>query len=268
MLFRSWHKWNRFQQRYEKAFEKKFVAALKIQVNAYIKTRDLMSIPSYPIYAVLNQLYKTVGPAWARATKLEAVKKIPIIFEEPTVGGQMGFNEEIVRLMREYYGIDLLNDAEGITAYTRFVIQKVLSNAAQTGASFDDIVKELTTNSELGAMRARRIARTETVTAANGAAFIYAKQSGLQMTKFWISVQDNRTRHNQWANHYTIDGMEAEYDQPFVLQSQRLGEIRMMQPGARNQPNGLPVPAVEVVNCRCTVAFKAKRDRNGRLIRR
>lgn len=252
-----WHKWNSFQQRYEKAFEKKFVAALKIQVNAFIKTKDLLSIPSYPIYAVLNQLYKTVGPAWARAARMEAIKD-----------GQMGFNEEIVRLMREYYGIDLLNDAEGITAYTRFVIQKVLSNAAQTGASFDDIVKELTTNSELGAMRARRIARTETVTAANGAAFIYAKQSGLQMTKFWISVQDNRTRHNQWANHYTIDGLEAEYDQPFVLQSQRLGEIRMMQPGARNQPNGLPVPAVEVVNCRCTVAFKAKRDRNGRLIRR
>jgi len=252
------YEWHKFQQRYEKYYEKKFAAALKVQVAAFIKTQDLMAIPSFPIYTVLVDLYKTVGARWARVAKVSMSKAT----------GQMGFNERIVELMRQYYGIDLLNDAEDINDTTRAVIQKVLDDAAITGASFDDIVRQLTSNTELGAMRARRIARTETVTAANGAAMIYAQTSGNVMEKIWISVKDKRTRHNAWANHVTIDGTVIDINEPFLLKSQKLGDILMMQPGVRKQPNGLAVPASEVVNCRCVVAFQAKRDRQGRIIRR
>jgi hypothetical protein len=252
------YEWHKFQQRYEKYYEKKFTAALKVQVAAFIKTQDLMAIPSFPIYTELVNLYKTVGPRWARISKLSMTKAT----------GQMGFNERIVELMRQYYGIDLLNDAEDITAFTKQVIQKILSDAAITGASFDDIVRQLTSSSELGPMRARRIARTETVTAANGAAMIYAQTSGNIMEKVWISVKDKRTRHNAWANHVSIDGTRVDIEEPFLLKSQKLGDIFMMQPGVRKQPNGLAVPAAEIVNCRCVVAFQAKRDRQGRIIRR
>jgi len=252
------YEWHKFQQRYEKYYEKKFTAALKVQVAAFLKTQDVMAIPSFPIYTVLNDLYKTVGPRWARISKLSMTKAT----------GQMGFNERIVELMRQYYGIDLLNDAEDITAYTKQVIQKILSDAAITGASFDDIVRQITSSSELGPMRARRIARTETVTSANGAAMIYAQTSGNVMEKVWISVKDKRTRHNAWANHVTIDGTRLDIEEPFLLKSQKLGDIFMMQPGVRKQPNGLAVPAAEIVNCRCVVAFNAKRDSQGRIIRR
>jgi hypothetical protein len=253
-----YYEWHKFQQRYEKYYEKKFVKALKIQVAAFIKTQDIMSIPSFPIYTVLVDLYKTVGTRWARVARVSMTKAT----------GQMSFNEQIVELMRQYYGIDLLNDAEDITAFTKQVIQNVLSDAALTGASFDDIVRQLTSSTELGAMRARRIARTETVTAANGAAMVYAQTSGNVMEKIWISVKDKRTRHNLWANHKTIDGTTIDINEPFNLKSQKLGDIQMMQPGVRNQPNGLAVPASQVVNCRCVVAFQAKRDRQGRIIRR
>ena len=252
------YEWQKFQQRYEKYYEKKFVAALKVQVAAFLKTQDIATIPSFPIYTVLVDLYKTVGPRWARVTRASMTKAT----------GQMGFNERIVELMRQYYGIDLLNDAEDITAYTKTVIQKILSDAAITGASFDDIVRQITSSSELGPMRARRIARTETVTAANGAAMIYAQTSGNVMEKVWISVKDKRTRHNAWANHVTIDGTKIDIEEPFTLKSQKLGDIQMMQPGVRTQPNGLAVPAAEIVNCRCVVAFNAKRDSQGRIIRR
>jgi len=252
------YEWQKFQQRYEKYYEKKFTAALKVQVAAFIKTQDVMAIPSFPIYTELVNLYKTVGPRWARISKLSMTKAT----------GQMGFNERIVELMRQYYGIDLLNDAEDITAFTKQVIQKILSDAAITGASFDDIVRQITTSSELGPMRARRIARTETVTAANGAAMIYAQTSGNVMEKVWISVKDKRTRHNAWANHVSIDGTRVDIEEPFLLKSQKLGDILMMQPGVRTQPNGLAVPASQIVNCRCVVAFQAKRDRQGRIIRR
>ena len=251
-------KWNKFQQRYEKYFEKKFVKALDIQVNAFIKTQDIMAIPSFPIYTTLLQLYKTVGPLWAKVVKVDGIK----------ADGRMGFNEEIIALMQEYYGIDLLNDAEDISTYTREIIQKTLIQAASEGWSIADVVRKIKNNPELGPMRARRIARTETVTAANGAAMIYAKKSGYQMDKIWLSIQDKRTRHNQWANHYTIDGLTVPYEEPFKLESKKLGDIYMQQPGVRTQENGLPVPASEVVNCRCTVAFKAKRDNQGRIIKR
>ena len=242
--------WNRFQQKYEKAYTQRFKTALQIQVKTYIKTQDIMSVPSFPIYNVLTKLYSTIGPAWARITKTESTKA-------------MGFNEKIIALMKEYYGIDLLNDAELMTAYSRDVIVRVLNQAADQGLSIDNIVKMLLQHPEFNEMRARRIARTETVTASNGAAMIYADTSGNVMDKIWIAVKDKRTRHD----HSRLDGIIIPKEQPFVINSERGGVYEMMQPGARNQPNGLPVPGFETVNCRCTVAFKARRDANGNIIR-
>lgn len=251
-----WRKWNRFQQKYERIYERKFVKALQAQVDAFIKYQDVNMVPMFPIYDVMINMYETVGPAWAQIARTESVK----------ADGQLGFNERIVELMRQYYGVDLLNDSAGITEYTKEVIRKVLYEAAQNGWGFEQIVQELRTNSELSSMRARRIARTETVTSANGAAMIYAMTSGNRMQKIWIAVKDKRTRHD----HRTVDGATLPIEQPFTLTSARYGNIMMMQPGVRNQgPNssGAPVPAGEVVNCRCTVAFKAMRDANGKIIR-
>lgn len=257
------YKWTKFQQKYEKYFQSQFTKALQEQVKAYIKTQDLMSVPVFPIYDTLMKLYTIVGPAWAREVRVDAYKandNLPI--------GQIGFNERIVELMRRYYGIDLLNDANLMTTYSRQVIMSVLSKAAETGASFDEIVKQLLAHPDFNAMRARRIARTETVTAANGAAIIYAQASGNEMEKIWISVKDKRTRNNQYANHVSIDGTVLPIDQPFKLSSAKYGEVLMMQPGVRRQSNGADVPAAEVVNCRCTVAFRAKRDSRGNILRR
>ena len=248
-----WRKWSRFQQKYEKAFIPKFTKALQIQVQAYIKTQDLMQIPAYPIYDVLVKLYKSCGPEWAKYAFAQSTK----------ADGAMGFNEQIIALMKQYFGIDLLNDAQLMTQYSRDVIVRILSNSLELGLSIDEIVKELLKSPEFNAMRARRIARTETVTAANGAAIIYAGQSGAKMEKIGSAVKDKRTRHD----HSKVDGTVIDIEKPFNLYNDKLGLIQMMQPGARTQANGLPTPASEVVNCRCTVAFKAKRGADGRIIR-
>jgi uncharacterized protein with gpF-like domain len=108
-------------------------------------------------------------------------------------------------------------------------------------------------------MRAMRIARTETVTAANAAGQIYANTSGMEMNKTWIAVKDKRTRHD----HSIVDGTTIDINLPF-----NVGTAQMMHPGARTQPNGLEVPAKEIVNCRCTVGYVAKRDANGNIILR
>jgi len=141
----------------------------------------------------------------------------------------------------------LLNDAEQITDYTRKVIADVLSDAALSGASINDIVRSLESNSELGTMRARRIARTEVVTASNSAAVINAKEMDVPMKKEWLAVHDNRVR----KSHRHVDGHVVGLDDYFTLD----GGVTMQQPGARVQSSGLPVPADDIINCRCTVAF-------------
>jgi uncharacterized protein with gpF-like domain len=234
--------WHRFQQRYERIFTTKFKAALKYQVNQRMAGSN---ITSEPIYKVLVELYKTVGPLWAAKTGVHRIKEVKSRMP-------MGFSERIVELMRQYYGIDLLNDAELITTYTRGVIEGILAEAAQAGWSIDEIVSRMNANTELGAMRARRIARTETVTAANGASIINAKETGIPMRKIWLSVNDHRTRHS----HVMVDDVVAPLNEPFNVN----GSL-MMQPGVRTQTNGLKVPAKEVVNCRCTMGFEVIKKR-------
>lgn len=235
------YKWDRFQKRQERIFTTKFKKALHDQIIQYAYSGR---ITSEPIYKVLDELYSTVGPLWAHQTQLN-VKQQQVKARMP-----MGFNERIIELMRNYYGIDLLQDAELITTYTSEVIAKVvaeLSEAAQSGASINDIVRALSGNTELSTMRAMRIARTEVVTSANGAAIIQAKETGAPMNKFWLAINDKRTRHS----HRNVDGQSQPLDTPFNVNG-----TQMMQPGVRDQPNGLKVPAKEVVNCRCTVAFE------------
>ena len=227
-------KWHRFQQRYENMYTPKFKAALRKQVQQYASRRE---INSGPIYEVLLDLYKTVGPVWAAATGVHRMKaRMP-----------MGFSARIVELMRQYYGIDLLNNAEQITQYTRDVIANILSDAALTGASINDIVLALEASPELGAMRARRIARTETTAAANTASLINAKETGVPMRKIWLAVNDNRTRHS----HRNIDETKIPIDDAFNVNG-----TQMMQPGVRTQPNGMTVPGSEIVNCRCTLGYE------------
>jgi uncharacterized protein with gpF-like domain len=231
-------KWHRFQQRHERLYTPRFKAALKEQVQEQIKKGHISSVP---IYKVLVELYPKVGVKWAHETGLHRVRK------EQKARRPMGFDERIVELMRQYYGIDLLNEAELITAYTRDIIAGILSDAASAGWSFDEIVNRLEASTELGAMRARRIARTETVTAANGAAMVNAKEMGVPFKKIWLAVNDARTRHS----HRNVDDVTIGIDDAFNVNG-----TMMMQPGIRVQPDGLPVPAKEVVNCRCTLAFE------------
>lgn len=244
--------WHRFQQRYEAIYTTQFKKALQIQVQQYLAHNNLADVTSTPLYTVLKSLYETVGPLWAQKTM---VHRMPVEVKSRMI---MGFAQRIIDLMRQYYGFDLLNDAELMTTVTRQYIADVLSAAALSGISNDEIVRQLTTNPEFTAMRARRIARTETVTASNGAAIINAKESGFKMNKVWHAVEDKRTRHS----HREVDGITVDIDTAF-----NVGGAMMQQPGARTQPNGLDVPAEFVVNCRCVLGFIGKRDANGRLVR-
>lgn len=100
--------------------------------------------------------------------------------------------------------------------------------------------------------QALRIARTETTFASGFAAMKTAQQSDLVLTKTWVSAVDNRTRHD----HLTENGQSVDLEANFIMSS----GVEMAYPG---DPKA---PANEIINCRCTIAFKPKRDINGDLI--
>lgn len=214
--------------RYELMYHTKINDALKTQVQQYIKNKDTVYIRSGGLYAVLVDLYKTTGTAWAWNTRGFRVNKS---------GGQMGFSDRIVSFMQQYFSFNLLNDAENITQTTIRLIGEVLADAALEGWSFDEIVDKLVAP-DFTRIRARLIARTETVNAANAGSMINLKLAGATK-KIWISARDSRVRQH----HAEVNGVIVPINDKF-----NVGGFMMDHPGDKAGS------AAEVCNCRCAVA--------------
>lgn len=108
--------------------------------------------------------------------------------------------------------------------------------------------------------QALRIARTETTAAANYGASIASKTNIYVMDKIWISSNDARTRQIEKGDLYDHKDMhliKADENGLFNVQ----GDLLRFAGDPKGHPSN-------IINCRCTVAFKARRDENGRLIRK
>ncbi len=229
------HAFNRFIKRYEAIYTPQFNKALKEQIKQYTSTGTLMAIDAQPVYDVLLSVYKTASVIWAHQSHLQIRRHKS---RQP-----LGFSERIVELMRKYFGIDIMNIAQQITETTKRVISQILTD--NIGKSFNEIVDKLE-SPDLTRIRARLIARTETVSAANAAATINAKETaaktGLKLNKMWIATLDARTRHD----HAEVDRQVVGIDDYFIV-----GGFRMSQPGDRTQGAG----ADNICNCRCCTGF-------------
>lgn len=233
------HRFQRFVKRYEALYAPAFNKALREQVNQYVQSGTLMAVTAEPIYRVLLDVYKSASVVWAHQSALQLRSSVNKS-RQP-----LGFSQRIIDLMKKYFGIDLLNIAQGITETTKKWIGEVLAQAAQLGWSFNAIVTKLQALS-FTKERSRLIARTEVVSAANAAATINAKETaaktGLILNKIWIATRDNRTR----LDHREVDRQVIGIDDNFIV-----GDFRMSQPGDRTKGAG----AAEICNCRCTVGF-------------
>lgn len=118
-------------------------------------------------------------------------------------------------------------------------------------------IKNLVGKGKLFNWQAMRIARTETTGAANLGALKAGEQSGVQLTKEWISTVDKRTRRKpkDEFDHLDMDGVVIDEKELFNVNGDFL-EF----PG---DPKG---EAANIINCRCTIALMVKRDSNGNII--
>lgn len=247
-------RFSRFQLSREKMFAPKFYKALRSQYNLVIDNIGMGAgavelINPLQLSPLIESLYIDAATVYGAkvAADLRKVKaRMP-----------MGFSEEMYQLIRDYFRTDILNTSARITETTKNLIREVFTEAYKEGWGIDDIIKRLE-NTELSKVRARVIARTETVSAANQGAVFAAKRSGLRLNKEWLATMDNRTRRDHLEENGKVVGMD-EYFQ--------VGPDLMSQPGDRGGKDGKPkVSAKNVVQCRCTCLFLPVRE-NGKLVR-
>lgn len=232
-------RYQRFRSRYENIYTPLIDKALKDQIEQFISYGTVMAIHAEPLYEVITNLYLTVAPVWAAYSNS--------LLRKNKARMPMGFSERIVEAMKKYF-VSILNICEMITDTTRDIIRKILGEAAQSGASFDEIVKEVRASTELGKVRARLIARTEVIAASNLGSITNARSTGLELNKVWISTFDKRTRRvpvDQF-DHLHMNGITIPIAQLFQVTGEQLD-----YPGDKDHG----ASAGNVCNCRCTVAY-------------
>ncbi|ORX22484.1 phage portal protein [Thermoanaerobacterium sp. PSU-2] len=130
--------------------------------------------------------------------------------------------------------------AQQITQDTEEMLRQQLEEANANGEDIDQIMRRVAEVFDISATgyRAERIARTETVPAANAGALEGYRQTGLVSRKTWLTAEDERVR--EW--HQEADGQTVGIDEPFIVGGEELDF-----PG---DPNG---SAENIIQCRCTV---------------
>ena len=270
-------RFHRFQRSREEYYTPLIFRAIRSQYDTVINKlkashtehEAIRNISSQPILDILKPLYLDAATVYGAKIRADLNKLIPqrlsfytpVIKKENLVNFQtqketisgvsyksrmpIGFSETMRQLITAYFQTDIFNTAQGITETTQDLIRQIFTDAYILGEGIDDIVKKLE-NTELSRIRARMIARTESVTASNTGAVIVAKSTGLDLNKEWLAASDNRVRlHHQHLNRQIVplDGYFHDHG------------VTMEHPGGRVQESGLPVPPEYVINCRCTTIF-------------
>lgn len=155
------------------------------------------------------------------------------------------------RLKNLVYSLDVAKRVTSVTNTIKKKLRAVLGRAVKEEVRPSAIARRMheEMDGQWSEARAKLIARTETTYIANAAAkesaYEAVKGMGIQLDKIWIHTQDERVRDTHWKNP---DPIRAE--EKFTV-----GESRMDFPG---DPAG---GAEECCNCRCTVAYLPRNDR-------
>jgi SPP1 gp7 family putative phage head morphogenesis protein len=127
-----------------------------------------------------------------------------------------------------------------VTKTTHEIVKGSIDKGIADGLSEVEIAKDIKSNfvGDSAANRARTIARTEVHNAASYGMQSGAEDTGLNLTREWVAVSDERTRED----HADADGQVRGMDEPFDVGGEDLD-----YPGDGSPENS--------INCRCTVAY-------------
>jgi len=251
--------WNKLQPRYEKKAYRIVQKHIKLILsripvdNTNLNNYEIiieLNIHREDVFKMFLELYNTIGIDYGnRVNKdLEKVTKANTLFNDYLL-------KEILLFLSNEGGIKITSVRDTLI---QDVIKGIKDGLVENGTVIDlqnAIYNIISKSQPFYKYQALRIARTETTSASNFASFKTAQNSELLLDKVWISVQDNRTRRTPF-DHYYIDGVVQELEKPFYLG----GSDYLQYPGdIKGQP-------ADVINCRCTLSYKPRRDAEGNLI--
>lgn len=256
-----------FFPKIKKTIDKKFnevISVLKSNgVHAAISATN-KHITNAELTKEIQGIYKTVGLRYANDTnrnlKQQERGAKSFLDIETKAGGSFGFNSEWVNWILNYLHQHLIeNITYNVIQTTRDFILNILNRSITEGLGIDETVR-LLEGSGFSEMQAARIVRTEVNIASNAGTLAAGQTYDYQMQKKWIAVHDNRTRGvnpKDHASHIGLDGTIIDFEDSFV--DPRNGD-HLQSPGD-------PIASGEsIINCRCQMSLRPKRDQNGRLI--
>lgn len=175
------------------------------------------------------------------------------------------FSQNWFRFIQDYFG----NFYNRIVTVNQDLIEgliKIIEDSIAEGEGIDPITRRLQekigSENDLYGWQMRRIARTETGAAANLAAMHAMENSNLVIDKTWVSAIDERTREgHEFMNGKTV-GLKEYFAVPLNVGEDSETIENLLYPCDINGSAG------NVINCRCAIAPKIRRQPNGLPIRK
>lgn len=250
------------------SFRSSFTADLKKEGIAQARSNLSTALIDEKMLTAIRKLYREAGLMGAQLQFSELPKlsqlrrpRRPRKSMELKAGGQMGRNETWIRTVQDYLRLHQLDLVANMTETMKGDIIRVLEKGVEEGWSIDQIVKELGRIDIIEA-RARTIARTEVIRAANVGHAAAAQTMPYETNKKWVAAQDHRTRHSHRLIHNHVVDENGFFDVPIYKGDKKIGTEKMLYPG---DPKA---SASNTVNCRCRAIYLPKTDSNGNLIMR
>ncbi len=178
------------------------------------------------------------------------------------------FNEEFQKTIIDWVRVNCGANIISVSDTLADAIIKLVEQSLAKNLTLDEmqrfIRRSLDNGSAISRYEVLRIARTETGAAANHSALVSGQTSGIVLEKVWISTISPRTRvkPKDEYDHIAMNGATVEQDQPFTVTSRNGVVDRIDFPC---DPKGRPA---NIIQCRCAVALRPKRDSQGLVIRR
>lgn len=213
----------------------------------------LLNFNEEALLKILYKIHYTIGLNFGRLKSREFRKANPVQIKayRPIANFDKDFKEYLLEYFRIYGGRQIKTISQ--TAVKAVIIElRKGAKLGETEAEMRDRLLKRVNKPDFYAWQAQRIARTETTIAMNAAHEVAMIGTGAQMDKVWRTRMDGKERNS----HYAANKQEVAQDKNFLV-----GGYQMKFPGDRT--NG--APAKLIVNCRCRLDYKPKRDPSGRL---
>lgn len=260
--------WLRWHRQYE-------AMSFRLMKEAIIQTSKRI-----PLDNVNYENYKFVVPLNIKPDKIEQAyfelyEKIGLIHGN-RIGRQINrdikdFSKPLFNRIFQNGIIDWVreNCGEKIISVTNTISKTIISLVEQAlgdNLTLEEMQRFIRSKIDIGLSRYEvlRIVRTETTNASNHAAIVSGETSEIVLAKVWISSQDSRTRRkpkDEWS-HIAMNGVQVGQDEKFRMVS-RKGEVNNI-----DYPCAPGSSAGNSINCRCAVALRPMRDKDGFVIRK